>query len=143
MAQKTENLRKRPEEITKEIIAAIKAANSTSQPNKKIQKRKVSGEVEVYEISDVVIEKQKMAECNDAYFNAQIIEERQRDIEQIEALMTNLYEMTKEIAQVVDEQDEKFERLEQNARTTNMNTKKANKEILAADENRGLANNKM
>jgi len=126
--------------VTEQILSSMKSV--VKLPPKKAS-RKDSDGVEIIEISDIVIEKQMMAECNDAYFNAQIIEERQRDIDQIEALMTNLYEVTKEIAENVEMQDEKFMRIEQIARSTNLSTKKAVKQIAEADVNRGLANNKM
>jgi len=132
-------MKKRIEDISKEVITAMK--NTT--PKENIQKRKDSGDVEVFNIEEIVVEKQKMAEANDAYFNAQIIAERQRDIDQIQALMTNMNAITNQLANVVESQDAKFMRIEQNARVTSTNTKKAKQEIITADENRGLANNKM
>lgn len=84
-----------------------------------------------------------MAECSDAYFNGQIIDERQKEIEEIEVLMQNLYGVVKDLAVVVEGQDEKFMRIESNAVIANKNVKKAKQEIVLANENRGLANNKM
>lgn len=105
--------------------------------------RKFSGEVEVFHLADVVIEKQKMAECSDAYFNGQLIEERQKEIEEIEVLMVNLHGIVKDLAQAVENQDEKFIRIGENARKAAENSKKAKQEVIVANENRGLANNKM
>jgi len=97
----------------------------------------------VFSISDVVVEKQKMAEYSDAYFNEQLIEERQKEIEEIETLMVNLHGIVKDLAQVVENQDEKFIQIGQNARKANENTRRAKQEVVIANENRGLANNKM
>jgi t-SNARE complex subunit (syntaxin) len=105
--------------------------------------RKFSDEVEVFSMSDVVVEKQKMAERGDAYFNGELIEERQKEIEEIEVLMVNLHGIVKDLAQVVENQDEKFIQIGQNARKAHENTKKAKQEVIIANENRGLANNKM
>ena len=105
--------------------------------------RRLSDDIEVSVIPNVIINKQKIEECRDAYFNEQLIEERQKEIEDIESLMFNLCEMVKELSQTVENQDEKFVSIEKNARATNKNTKKAQAEIKFAADNRNLANNKM
>eukprot|EP00826_Nyctotherus_ovalis_P057681 TRINITY_DN7895_c0_g4_i2.p2 TRINITY_DN7895_c0_g4~~TRINITY_DN7895_c0_g4_i2.p2 ORF type:complete len:178 (+),score=67.27 TRINITY_DN7895_c0_g4_i2:33-536(+) len=130
------NLRKHLNDLSSEILPAASIARTPVS-------RKFSGEVEVFHLADVVIEKQKMAECSDAYFNGQLIEERQKEIEEIEVLMVNLHGIVKDLAQAVENQDEKFIRIGENARKAAENTKKAKQEVIVANENRGLANNKM
>lgn len=99
--------------------------------------------VKVEQLRDVVIEKQRMAEYNQAQFNAQLIAERQNDINQIEALMDNLAGIIQSIAEQVQQQDEKFEMIGQHARTTKTAAKKARQELILADDHRGLGNQKM
>lgn len=137
-------MQKRMQGVANEIVEGMKsAAKNSSQSAVVTMQRKESGEVEVYALDDIVVEKQRMAEYDQAHFNAELIKERQHDIEQIETLMTNLYTLTKEVADVVDAQDEKFVRIEASARSTNMYSKKAVKEVASANENRGVANSKM
>lgn len=94
-------------------------------------------------MSDVVVEKEKMEEYGEAYFNAELIDERQKELEEIEVLMMNLHGIVKDLAQTVENQDEKFILIGENVRKAKDNTKKAKQEVIIANENRGLANNKM
>ena len=127
------------EKVSHDLLAAMKA----NPPRPKKAQRRVSGDVVVQELEEVEVEKEKMAQYNDATNFGQIVSDRQQDLNQIEALMDNIHGIAIQIAEVVQRQDEKFAQIGVNTRITRVNAKAAVKELNEADAARGSANTKM
>eukprot|EP00826_Nyctotherus_ovalis_P046769 TRINITY_DN5320_c0_g1_i5.p1 TRINITY_DN5320_c0_g1~~TRINITY_DN5320_c0_g1_i5.p1 ORF type:complete len:274 (+),score=91.32 TRINITY_DN5320_c0_g1_i5:101-922(+) len=71
----------------------------------------------------------KYQELDEVNIESDIIRERQEDINQIERLMTEVNQMTIDMATEVEAADSKLEQIHENARSTKENTKKALVEI--------------
>jgi hypothetical protein len=129
----------RYQELTKKLLMGLKKQATTQrQPQ-----HRMSGDVMVYEMHEMEADQQAMAQYGDAAHLGEVIAERQQDINHIEALMNNVADVAKQIATVVEGQDELVDQIGVNARQTRANAKAAVKELAEGNEARGSANNKM
>ena len=88
----------------------------------------------------IQIQRPKTVTFADLAFQNAIIEERDREIRAIADEMREVNKLTKAVADLVDQQGDMVDTIQNNITTTNVHTRKANKDLLEAEESAETSN---